>query len=434
MNIDKYNDAIKRKLESIEPDFREQDWNEMQSFMALNAPRSNVFGRVFLYSAGIVLLFSSLFFNLKQNNDIQFLLENNKILTEKRRSKPIFETKLIHQKDTVYLTKYITKWKVVEKIVYLEKSDNQIVSSESGIAQQHPPTTAMPISLPSIWHSDSKGEFLDNKNKFMSNSFQISESNNIVDKENNKEDKPLNINTLNAISSIQNTFVWNKSLPKINFTSRIAMPHKRKHITINLPSFANVKYRVGVSFDTGIDQIGLSILNEAILNKHWSINAGLRFINITGESYYTSEQYSFATKQDFRQLYSPYVPANFDLINLDFEHYLLQIPLGITYRYPIRKDFALLLSATTDLDLFVRQYINFDYKEDNNKFIQATYKSTLSKNLLNNLEFSAGLEKKYKRTIFQIHPYISTQLKETIYKKNAFELGAKMRFFVNSKK
>ena len=74
---------------------------------------------------------------------------------------------------------------------------------------------------------------------------------------------------------------------------------------------------------------------------------------------------------------------------------------------------------------------DFDYKEDNSKFEQGTYKSTLSKSLLNNLEFSAGIEKKYNRMIFQVHPYISAQLRETAYKKEEFVFGAKMRFFVN---
>ena len=427
MNIDKYNDAIKQKLESIEPKFEEQDWNEMQSLMAINAPQSNVLEHTLLYSAGIILLLSSLFFNFKQNNELQSLLENNKILIEKNHSKPVFETKNIDKRDTVYLTKYITKWRTVERIVNVEKVDNQIVS----VAQQHPSTTATPVSQPLIRHSDSKGEFSGDTNKFMPNSFQISETNSILVNEKKSEGKSQNINTLNSISSIQNPFVWNKNLPEVYFKSRLSFPDKRKQITIKLPSFANVKYRVGVSFDVGNEQIGGSILTDFLLNKHWSMNAGLRLMNITGMSYYTAEQYLFATKQDFRQLYAPYVPANFDLINLDFEHYLLQIPIGISYRYPIRNDFTLLFSATTDLDLYVRQHINFDYKQDNSQFVQGRHKSILSNNFLNNFEFSAGIEKKYNRMIFQIHPYFSTQLKETIYKKEQFVFGAKMRFFVN---
>ena len=249
------------------------------------------------------------------------------------------------------------------------------------------------------------------------------------------DSKIQNLSEINRIPFNQNVYLWTKQDSKINFITKMPVDAlaQRKHITIKLPSISlvNLKYRVGVSFDVGNEQIGGSLLSDVLLSKHWSMNAGLRFLNITGNSYYTSEQFLFATKQDFRQLYAPYVPVNYDIINLDFQNYLLQIPFGITYRYPLRNDFTLLFSATTDLDLFVRQYINFDYKEDNSKFEQGTFKSTLPKSLLNNLEFSAGIEKKYNRMIFQVHPYISTQLRETVYKKEEFVSGAKIRFFVN---
>ena len=92
MNIDKYNDAIKKKLESIEPKFEENDWDEMKSFMALNVPKGslwNRYGRLFLYSSGAILLLSSLFFNIKQNYDYKSLLKINEFLIQKSDTKQV---------------------------------------------------------------------------------------------------------------------------------------------------------------------------------------------------------------------------------------------------------------------------------------------------------------------------------------------------------
>lgn len=469
MSIDKYNDAIKRKLESIEPKFEEKDWDEMKSFMALNVPQGslwNRYGRFFLYSTGAILLLSSLFFNLKQNYANKSLLKTNELLLQKIDTKQAIKTQIVYQTDTVYLTKYITKWHTIDNAIVqsgldknLKNIDNQPFMSKNEVFDKET-KAVLPnlIKEKQTYQNTLNIKKLDVEDKNNSSNdveiiqpfrqarnetinqilepINVSENTLRIEKhELVSDNKTQNLNELNSIPFNQNAYLWTKQDSKINFITKMPIDAlaQRKHITIKLPSIslANLKYRVGVSLDVGNEQIGGSLLSDVLLRKHWSMNTGLRFLNITGKGYYTAEQYLFDTKQDFRQLYAPFVPANYDIINLDFQNYLLQIPIGITYRYPFRNDFTLLFSATTDLDLFVRQYINFDYKEDNSKFEQGTYKSTLSKSLLNNLEFSAGIEKKYNRMIFQVHPYISAQLRETAYKKEEFVFGAKMRFFVN---
>ena len=120
MSIDKYNDAIKKKLESIAPKFEQTDWDEMKSFMALNVPKGslwNSYGRFFLYSTGAILLLSSLFFNLKQNYDNKSLLKANELLLKKFDAKQVVKTEKVYQTDTVYLTKYITKWHSIDNTI-----------------------------------------------------------------------------------------------------------------------------------------------------------------------------------------------------------------------------------------------------------------------------------------------------------------------------
>jgi hypothetical protein len=469
MSIDKYNDAIKKKLESIAPKFEQTDWDEMKSFMALNVPKGslwNRYGRFFLYSTGAILLLSSLFFNLKQNYDNKSLLKANELLLKKFDAKQVVKTEKVYQTDTVYLTKYITKWHSIDNTIAqsnfeenLKTTDsqpfitnNKIIENETKAVLLSPnrgnQTYQNTVNINKLGSQNKNNSSKDvenfqtisqTRNETFKQTFEpINVPKNTATKEINElvsDNKIQNISELNSIPFNSNAYLWTKQYPKINLITKIPVDAlaQRNHITIKLPSvsLANLKYRVGVSFDVGNEQIGGSLLSDVLLSKHWSMNTGLRFLNITGKSYYTAEQYLFDTKQDFRKLYAPYVPVNDDIINLDFQNYLLQIPIGITYRYPLRNDFTLLFSATTDLDLYVGQYINFDYKEDNGKFEQGTYESKLSKSLLYNLELSAGLEKKYKRMIFQIHPYISAQLKETAYKKEEFMLGAKMRFFVN---
>lgn len=477
MNINKYYETIKQKLEGIEPEFHENDWDEMKGFMALNNPKVsfwNCYGRMFLYSTGLLLLLTSLFFNIKQNYDYTTLLKINQSLNQSTVKQP----EVIHHTDTVFVTKYITKWQPVEKVVYrnaapsnvktddesVVNNDNYPIKSDQNIVKSNPNQDKSSnqysnnnITTGSIQSSIKLNTEIINKpfneqqsdkyNKNLSGNIKLTDDNGMLKNEQGGVSKPeieiqrnitesigqnFDLKTINGIPFNPNSLLWNGKQPNVIYKSP-DFTKQRKHLTINLPSIllSNLKYKIGVSLDVANEQIGAVLLSEVLFNKHFSFNTGIRFLNITGSSYYTSEQYNLLTKRDFRQQYATFVPANYDIINLDFQNYLLQIPIGITYRYPLRNDFTLLFSAGTNLDLYVLQYVNFDYKEDNSKFEQGTYKSTLTNSLFNHFELSTGLEKAFKRMTFQLHPFISPQVKETAYRNEEFIFGAKMKFFVN---
>ncbi|PLK42124.1 hypothetical protein [Emticicia sp. TH156] len=472
MDIDKYNEAIRQKLESIEPTFEENDWAEMQSFMALNAPKTSFWGqysRLFLYSAGTIVLITSLLFNLKQNYAYTSLLDTNKILLEKINSQEPTKEKVVYQTDTVFLTKYISinqpiNLPVVEQVsedihVVTQKSEN--INKQNKEIKDSPAMLSDEKQLKQLHENIAQTGKVENKiiesGNVEKNSITEPLKEEVINDAINKitvtakmdsltqtepivmsENIPLNIHAINSIPLSPHLYLWSKQQPKIKYNSPFAenhlVPKKRKGISFPSISLDNLKYRVGISLNSGSEEIGGGLLGEVLLNKRWSVNAGLKVLNISGRSYFTAEQFEFDNKQDFRQLYAPFVPLNNDILNIDFQHYLLQIPIGITYHYPLRNDFTLLFSTTTDLNLYGCQIINFDYKEDSRKFGQGDVSEKVSTGVLNNIEFSAGLEKKLNRMVFQVYPYISTQLRETSYKTEEFVIGAKLRFFVNLSK
>lgn len=479
MDINKYYETIRQKLEGIEPKFQDNDWDEMKGFMALNTPKVsfwNNYGRMFLYSTGLLLLLTSVFFNIKQNYDYTTLLKVNQSLNQSTVKQP----KLIHHTDTVYVTKYITKWQTVEKIVYKNTTpsdlkpddenvvynDNYLIKSDQTIVKSNPnhnklfneysnndiitgnvqATTKLNKEIKNPFNQQQSDKYNttlsssskltdDNRSKMLKNEQGVVSKSEIETQRNIPEsvEQNFDLKTISGIPFNPNSLLWNGKQPNIIYKSP-DFTKERKHLTINLPSISlsNLKYKIGVSLDVANEQMGAALLSEVLLSKHLSFNTGIRFLNITGSSYYTSEQYNLLTKKDFRQQYASFVPANYDIINLDFQNYLLQIPIGITYRYPLRNDFTLLFSAGTNLDLFVRQYVNFDYKEDNSKFEQGTYKSTLTHSLFSHIELSAGLEKTFNRMTIQLNPFISPQIKETPYRNEEFIFGAKMKLLWNT--
>lgn len=111
MKTDKFDDSIRRKLESIEPAFREKDWSQMQSYMHQHAPSTAlpVVTRWLLPSsaaAAIVALLVTTVWQYRTNQELrQSVSSLNKTITNMRELQT--GTSPQSRTDTVYITKYV---------------------------------------------------------------------------------------------------------------------------------------------------------------------------------------------------------------------------------------------------------------------------------------------------------------------------------------
>src|SRR5688572_27315194 len=104
MKTNKFENTIRQKLESIEPDFQEQDWAKMQSYMQAHTPptfwqqHSSWIG--YAAAASITTVMAFLYVNqLSKNNDLTADVKNlqNQIEVIKSTAAPIAKA------DTIYL-------------------------------------------------------------------------------------------------------------------------------------------------------------------------------------------------------------------------------------------------------------------------------------------------------------------------------------------
>jgi hypothetical protein len=75
-----YHDAIRKKLESIKPEYHASDWGEMQASMAVQTPAATFWklnGKNILLGDTANLLVTSLIFNAKQFYDDKLLLSDS---------------------------------------------------------------------------------------------------------------------------------------------------------------------------------------------------------------------------------------------------------------------------------------------------------------------------------------------------------------------
>ncbi|MBK6978355.1 MAG: hypothetical protein IPH28_15695 [Cytophagaceae bacterium] len=74
----------------------------------------------------------------------------------------------------------------------------------------------------------------------------------------------------------------------------------------------------------------------------------------------------------------------------------------------LKNDFTAFTGLGSDLNILSWQNLTFDYKEDNNQYMEGKYQGPNRIPILENANFVIGLEKKYKNYVFQIQPYLRT--------------------------
>lgn len=109
MKPDKFDEAIRRKLEGIQPGFQDEDWAKFKAFKTTQAPTSFVqrFGRSMWYTAASVAAAVVVFANVyqyRQNRTLDQQVAQLKQQLDQKQTPPV---RISTRVDTVYITKYI---------------------------------------------------------------------------------------------------------------------------------------------------------------------------------------------------------------------------------------------------------------------------------------------------------------------------------------
>ncbi len=198
---------------------------------------------------------------------------------------------------------------------------------------------------------------------------------------------------------------------------------------LNLPtiSLPNPQYFGGVGFMGGNEHLGGSLLGEVRLNRHWSVQTGIRLMALTGFDFHSDEDFKKEDGRDFRNLYAPNVAPGNEIQHIQQIYGLVQIPLTVAYHYPLGRAWGLRLGLGTNLDLLAHSRITFDFERSGRDFEHGLHESNVPVSLFNNATISAGVERQWKRVLFRASPYISPQLKRVSYKDDAFYWGGQVQ-------
>nr|WP_295924063.1 hypothetical protein [uncultured Dyadobacter sp.] len=482
MKTEQFDDEFRKKLLGLDPSDEEVDriYNYVSSHGNIRSYFS--WAKILIYGLAASLLVASLSFNYVLNLNNKKLLSSLDSLKSKIVYNDLHSTpKQALRVDTVYINRYIEKSTLTDQPELLYSRQN----SYNEIQQpNNDPLTDETVGNPNFRPTDSSGTAPNEQAETASKSiaqinasgtelnvnrpgnavvkkepFQVASEDNkpsdnagdtnndnfpkagktiknyssATDNSNNvprgKESKNWLLSELNPIGISHFSFMGLK-LPALKAPERLSSVNKDKpkYYSESIKSvLRKMDYYVGGSLGVGNKQVAGSILGELRITPKWSFQAGARWTEITGKSYDTAEQFGQETGRDFRALYAPYLAQNVDLLNIEQNCQLVQIPLAVAYHHEIIPNWALRFGIGTDLSVYSQKEIHFDYKENSQSFNKGEYNAKLAIKPFNDITINLGLERRSNKFLFRVSPYVNPQLRKTEFSGKDLLWGASVQ-------
>ena len=203
-------------------------------------------------------------------------------------------------------------------------------------------------------------------------------------------------------------------------------PTKEKHSSSNF-SLKNLHYMAGIGAEGGNKQNGFGIYGQVALSDRWSFGAGIKSLMVNNEDYDDDDDFHNKKGVNFKKTFGLTDTANIE--NIKTRDIILEIPLSVNYTLPLRNDFGLVFSAGTDIDLYAGQHVEYLHL-DANSYLVSDHKDVSARALaFNNAVFAIGLQKRWGHFVAQAGPYVCPQFTPVVYKKEDVYAGGRLRLY-----
>ncbi|MCE7064473.1 hypothetical protein [Dyadobacter sp. CY326] len=461
MKTNKFEDTIRRKLESIEPDFQEKDWANMQNYMQAQSPptfwqqHSSWIGYAAAASVSTVMAFMYVS-QRNQNNNLTADVKNLQHQIEAIKNTPVEKT------DTVYL---VQKAGETGELVAVSKADlvqqadnlpNASLAKQSASTEQQPGKNLIAVQSNAVFakhestvnqtNTGQTAETLSQRvsditsererTALITNDPSISNANNVAKEVGSTQDQDnaatnvqldlkralafnaggaqaykMKYNLVNRISHRQ----YKQALMARNAQTASTAPTSGKKTeqiaqAENVIPKLNLKvpYRFGVGYSN--DQVGKtkSVTGEVLVSKKFSISAGISWLKVKPMEFFNEKLFREKSRRDFRGAHPGEVPIAFQVYNIKVDPTVVQIPLTVAFRNSIKDNWAYYASAGTNITVSAKEKISFDCKAPNYEYFTQHFEAKADVPVVNSVNFAVGLEKTWYPIVVQAEGYLYT--------------------------
>lgn len=192
----------------------------------------------------------------------------------------------------------------------------------------------------------------------------------------------------------------------------------------------DLRFRAGAEAEISNGHIGTGLITELLLIPHWGLSAGLRYSWNFTEKFRDEQDFRHHKPKDFNDVLHGHHEGQEPAVDIRFRSNIVQLPLSLNYYLRFDNDYSMRIGLGTDLDLYTSQQIDYNHPHTGDT-IRESRKFTGSEQavLFNNLVITAGVEKRWNHFSLQLNPFIAPQLTRIQYKNRNLYFGLGLRMY-----
>ncbi len=432
MKTNRFEENIRKKLESINPVFKEADWDSLQKHLQHQNPSSfwQKHGQWAGYGAAVAVVVLTSVFSYNQFKQNQQLRKEITALKDIVESK-IPEPEKVVRIDTVFIgpgsfagypgtgrrlfanTAVIPQEAGYEGLAIAGTEpdpvypENALPEPDSGKEHRAENTETSPILTAGGPPAENIMRRISLENVLpVTRTSEVQVQGNAGNLKLPDVRVPVTTDAAPAMAVKSTTAVATKAMP--------AKPDQESKL---LPDFiTNRAYRVGLGIGRSSKAKVTGVYNEVFFSPKLSAVWGLSFTEYDRIRYFNEKVFIDRTRENFRHSFGKSIPQNCEVMNIATYSTVVQMPVALTYRQELGKGFSALLGAGTNANLRFRQHVSYDLRfaigmreETGLQFRKQSYP------VLNNVTISGGLEKNFDPVIIQAEVYYTSQKNDIPY-------------------
>ncbi len=208
-----------------------------------------------------------------------------------------------------------------------------------------------------------------------------------------------------------------------NKPDSIESAKKQKNSFKPFSVFEGAKFNVGPDFILSNQAMGTGISGKLDFKNRFGIGTGVNYTVLNTENFTDTADMFRHKPPHFHNDTNNHFNDKGHISDISITNSLIQIPIAISYTLSLKRNFGILFSAGTDLDIYVNQKLSFSHNPDTGRTENHKFEEKGNVDVFNNLVFSTGVEKRWKSIAFQVQPFIGLKTKDVFYKPKEMEFG-----------
>ena len=455
MSENNFDDDIRKKLESIRPEYSEAAWQKLKRSLPIPWYMSFLrdYGSWVFGGLATVAFLGSQYNNQTFRKENKLLNDKISTITNSPETKIITDTIYVRLSDTVFTTRYVTRYvRVADEYVEDENltssNKNQVLAEKTKTKVKEEGSGGSRMVL------DSKSKTVKNKtnnpetdlvekltgNKSNSDK-DLAETNlafqpnqqvdKVVAEVSDQKPKTAKVEDVYAEKVVEEPKKEQKQVEELIIPeNKAVLPTDQKKP--NKIDLSRINARFGITGDYMGEQFNsLGPAVEVFLGERFALNTGLLITGKHEYEYRLLRDFNMNTGKQFEDRYKPFIKEKpMKIENIEIETSSIKLPVFVSYYVPLKHNLAFMLSTGTKLDLSVIETVKFsqqgfDGSNNINKF-ENQYKPKV----FNNFFYGMGMQYQYKRFVGQMNPYFEFPFRQASYlvPPKKFGINASLKF------